>query len=123
MFPSIYRNTSGSSGEREILIRLLPNFHEFFFSLIETRKMFPIFFRKKPKNRIGIITHFIYHQIVDSLNLALLRHCCNQPMTVSDSIDHFYTTSTAPKVAVLCQKRYKFRLKVNKITRTNLADA
>jgi len=38
VFPSSYRNTSESLGEREIrLFRVLPNFHDCFYSSIETR--------------------------------------------------------------------------------------
>jgi len=34
----MYRNMSGSLGEREMLWKVLPNFHKCFYNLIETRR-------------------------------------------------------------------------------------
>ena len=60
MFLSNSRNTSGSLGEQ--LFRVLPNFHECFFNLIETRRtcfLFPIK-KQTPKRKKVKLVNFDY---------------------------------------------------------------
>ena len=67
----------GNTSRRRVfpqLFRVLPNLHSCFYNSIETRKMFSISFRKKPKEnnkKRRKLDSFIYHQNVDSLHDAI----------------------------------------------------